>query len=444
MYRILIADDEALEREGMEWIINNMMPRQFEVIQAENGRDAIQKALIYKPHIIVMDIRMPGIDGLTALKNIISALPHTRMVLLTAYEYFEYAKEALKMGVRDYFVKPAKRNEIVKLLQTLIDEIAEEQEELQLQQLKDQQLSELIPVVKTELALGLMSNTITDDDINSLIDSLQLHIEQCCAIVVALPQSELLRKELYEVFTLQLQNHLPDIYQYVASTVFNDHIAIFIMADHSLHTMRTHMEAICQVLLNIDMVVTGYNVNIAIGVGNIHHGVQGARRSYFEAVFASTNAKVDKPLCMFQDMDHQGTQPLMLSSSEHKSYVQVAIEQIRQEREHQTFNMIDRATHYIEKNYERELSLEETAEHVHLNPYYFSKVFKQQTGETFIDYVTNIRIQHAKRWMHNKEISLKEICYLVGYNDPNYFSRVFKKVVGQTPSEYRSTVKKGG
>ncbi|MCR8658819.1 AraC family transcriptional regulator [Paenibacillus endoradicis] len=443
MYRILIADDEALEREGMEWIINNMMPGQFEIIQAENGRDAIQKSLIYKPHIIMMDIRMPGIDGLTALKNIISALPHTRMVLLTAYDYFEYAREALKIGVRDYFVKPAKRDDIVKLLHSLIDEIVKEQEVFQHQQLKDQQLSQLIPLVKTELALGLMSDTITNDDIYSLADSLQLDIKQCCAIVIALPQSYQLRKELYDAFVLQLHKHIPDIYQYVASTVFNDHIAIFIMADevsYSLHTMRSHLDAICEVLLDIDMVTIGYNEIITIGVGNIHHGVQGSRRSYFEAVFASTNANEKKRLCLFQNMEQQGTQPLLLSASDRMSYVQVAIQQIRQEREHQTFNMIDHAVQYIEKNYERELSLEETAEHVHLNPYYFSKVFKQQTGETFIDYVTNIRIHHAKQWMRNKDISLKEICYLVGYNDPNYFSRVFKKVVGKTPSEYRSTV----
>jgi len=443
MYRILIADDEALEREGMEWIINNMMPGQFEIIQAENGRDAIQKSLIYKPHIIMMDIRMPGIDGLTALKNIISALPRTRMVLLTAYDYFEYAREALKMGVRDYFVKPAKRDDIVKLLQSLIDEIAKEQEALQLQLLKDQQLSELIPLVKTELALGLMSDTISNEDICSLADSLQLRIEHCTAIVIALPQSYPLRKELYDIFALQLFNHIPEIYQYVASTVFNDHIAIFVMVDeanYSLHTMRSHMESICLVLLNIDMVTIGYNKKIAIGIGNIHHGIHGARRSYFEAVFASTNANDNKRICLFENMEQQGTQPLLLASSERMSYVNVAIQQIRQEREHQTFNMIDHAIQYIEKNYERELSLEETAEHVHLNPYYFSKVFKQQTGETFIDYVTSIRIHHAKQWMRNKDISLKEICYLVGYNDPNYFSRVFKKVVGKTPSEYRSTV----
>ncbi|WP_308737691.1 AraC family transcriptional regulator [Paenibacillus sp. AR247] len=99
--------------------------------------------------------------------------------------------------------------------------------------------------------------------------------------------------------------------------------------------------------------------------------------------------------------------------------------------------MLDRALLYIRGKFQEELSLEDVAEHVHLNPYYFSKVFKQQTGETFIDYVTRLRIDKAKELMKDGRYSMKEVCYQVGYKDPNYFSRVFKKVTGVTPSEYR-------
>ncbi|MNP49678.1 HTH-type transcriptional regulator YesS [compost metagenome] len=74
---------------------------------------------------------------------------------------------------------------------------------------------------------------------------------------------------------------------------------------------------------------------------------------------------------------------------------------------------------------------------MHLNAYYFSKIFKQQTGETFIDYLTSLRIGRAKELIVQGGYSQKEICFLVGYNDPNYFSRVFKKVTGFTPTEYR-------
>ncbi|WMT41353.1 AraC family transcriptional regulator [Paenibacillus sp. D2_2] len=115
----------------------------------------------------------------------------------------------------------------------------------------------------------------------------------------------------------------------------------------------------------------------------------------------------------------------------------MAIRQIREEREQSTHNMLEKAVAYIHSKFQEDLSLEDAAEHVHLNPYYFSKLFKQQTGETFIDYVTRLRIDKAKVMIKDSGLSLKEVCYSVGYKDPNYFSRVFKKVTGVTPSEYR-------
>lgn len=440
MYRILIADDEALEREGMRWIIERMLSVPFEIIEAENGKEALQKAQIFKPHIIFMDIRMPGIDGLTALKTISQQLPSSKMVLLTAYEYFDYAREAIKLGVKDYLIKPAKRTEITALIERLIEELDAELQQEQQKQSTTEQLNQLIPLVKTELALGFMSDNMLDEDIHHLVDSLQLHLQQVCSLVIALPHSYMQRKELYQIITSEADGMIAP-YQYVASTIFNDHMSIFVMSQHENDTsaLLAFMQQLAKQLTLTNKYTSSYTYSIFIGIGNPHHDIAGARRSYFEAVFASTSANETYPITLFKGIEQAGSQPLMQTANESYRYVQAAIEQIRQEREHQTFTMIDSAIQYIHQNYNRgELSLEEVAEHVHLNPYYFSKVFKQQTDATFIDYVTNYRIDQAKEWMLKKELSLKEICYLVGYNDPNYFSRVFKKVTGQTPSEYRS------
>ncbi len=113
MYRLMIADDEALEREGLEWIVQRMMPGTFQVIHAENGRTAIERAEEHRPHIVMMDVNMPGIQGLAAIREIKERLPDTKFVLVTAYDYFAYAKEALSLGVKEYIVKPAKREQLV-------------------------------------------------------------------------------------------------------------------------------------------------------------------------------------------------------------------------------------------------------------------------------------------------------------------------------------------
>ena len=72
-----------------------------------------------------------------------------------------------------------------------------------------------------------------------------------------------------------------------------------------------------------------------------------------------------------------------------------------------------------------------------ISPYYFSKLFKQEVGETFIEYLTRTRIRNARRLLEDPRHSIKEVCMLCGYSDPNYFSRIFKKYEGMTPSEYR-------
>ena len=74
---------------------------------------------------------------------------------------------------------------------------------------------------------------------------------------------------------------------------------------------------------------------------------------------------------------------------------------------------------------------------MNISPYYFSKLFKEETGGNFIDYVTAIRMEKAKELLSSTDKSMKEICSAVGYQDPNYFSRSFKKNVGVTPTEYK-------
>ena len=88
-------------------------------------------------------------------------------------------------------------------------------------------------------------------------------------------------------------------------------------------------------------------------------------------------------------------------------------------------------------NYSREISLDDVSRQVNISPYYFSKIFKEESGLNFIEYLTNIRIDKAKELLSETDMSIKEVCATCGYTDPNYFSRSFKKNVGVTPTEYK-------
>ena len=112
-------------------------------------------------------------------------------------------------------------------------------------------------------------------------------------------------------------------------------------------------------------------------------------------------------------------------------------EQMALQKEDECSQIIRDAKAYIENHVYKDISLDLVAKEVNISPYYFSKIFKEEIGENFIDYITNIRIERAKKLLRDKTLSIKEICMEVGYKDPNYFSRLFKKSVGFTPTEYR-------
>ena len=102
--------------------------------------------------------------------------------------------------------------------------------------------------------------------------------------------------------------------------------------------------------------------------------------------------------------------------------------------------IITRAQDYIRQNFRKDISLEEVARAVGISPYYFSKLFKEEAGMNFTEYLTGIRIETAKRLLSERELSIKQVCVDSGYANPNYFSRIFKKWVGITPTEFRDGV----
>lgn len=100
---------------------------------------------------------------------------------------------------------------------------------------------------------------------------------------------------------------------------------------------------------------------------------------------------------------------------------------------------IYKALDYIKRNYIEQITLEEVANHVFLNPSYFSKIFKNEMKCTFVAYVNKVRINASKSLLMNNTIPLSDISTLVGFDDQSYFTKVFKKEVGITPGKYRTT-----
>ena len=114
MIKILIADDEGPEREMLGRICNEKMEEEVELRFAENGSIAVTIATLWHPDIILMDIEMPVLSGLEASKQILNVYPDTKIIVITAYSLFSYARDAVKLGVSDYILKPVDSDDVVK------------------------------------------------------------------------------------------------------------------------------------------------------------------------------------------------------------------------------------------------------------------------------------------------------------------------------------------
>ncbi|WP_027408834.1 response regulator [Anoxybacteroides tepidamans] len=406
MYKLLIADDEPLEREGLQLMIERMLPNQFMIFHAEHGRSAIQQVERHQPDIVFMDIRMPGIHGLEAIAEIRKMYPATKMVILTAYDYFTYAKEAISLGVSDYLLKPAKKEHIISVLEKLTAEIAAEKKAREMELETKEKLAQLYTLSETTFTLFLMER-IDDFDKQQM---LPLEIEAGFALAIQLQALTDRRKTVETV-----RYYVKRIGECLCSPLIDHHFAAFVKIDN-----ESDEKAIPLAQKLMKQLEKTLDTGVKIGIGTIQNGVEGLKQSYKEAMLALYYQP------SFGRVQHIRDVPLTANAGELQPFAS-----------EKRPSMMEQVEEFLQENYHRDLSLEEVAQSVHLTPHYFSKLFKKQTGQTFIDYVTNLRIEKAKQLLHDERLNVKEISYDVGYKDPNYFSRVFKKMTNMTPKEYR-------
>jgi len=126
MYKLMVVDDEQLAIESVKYIVENEI-NNIEVTQtARTGREAIEKARLSNPDIVLMDIRMPGINGLEAIQEIQKTNKKIVFIIVSAYEYFEFAKQAVELGVKEYLTKPVNKMRLIETLEIVTAQLDEE------------------------------------------------------------------------------------------------------------------------------------------------------------------------------------------------------------------------------------------------------------------------------------------------------------------------------
>lgn len=182
MYRLLIADDEKLERDALRLIVQRGSLAVSEIAYASNGREAVAKSLDFSPDIAFLDIKMPGVNGIEAARKIKQLVPGVHIVFLTAFDYFDYAHEAIRIGVDDFLVKPASDARVIEVITRITGDLDRERE-LRLQSEKNEQkLEQVTGVMEARLEESLARGFVDSSTLLELFGFLELKFEAAAAI----------------------------------------------------------------------------------------------------------------------------------------------------------------------------------------------------------------------------------------------------------------------
>lgn len=173
MIKLLIVDDEQIEREGMQAILQKAF-QDISIRQAINGRNAVEIAAEFNPDLILMDVKMPGMSGLEAIERIKVTQPSSKFIMVTAYDMFEYIRTAIKLGAKDYILKPSKASDIIQTVGKLISEIVEEKKLLAHSRSKQNTYERALTLVETDVVTQLLFDHVHEVHVDMLVEMLQI------------------------------------------------------------------------------------------------------------------------------------------------------------------------------------------------------------------------------------------------------------------------------
>lgn len=491
---ILIVDDDRNEREGIRFLIEKKrLP--LEIAEAPNGKQALSLIQERRFDILFTDVKMPYMDGLELSKAVCEQFPAIKIIIFSAYGEFEYAQKAMEARAVNYLLKPVEVDKFYSVLVGVIERCRSETLLLQTSQkhlLADRELqwiqllSGKAPDTKllAQSELDVVSNaSMTLLHLEALSDYFarqEQKIEECAAHSV--PCS-------YEYVNLYPNS------SYLILFETPDSAALLTLGDALLSCAAESGEQ-----LSILIVPQCFGLNgLAAAAGTIRkmrdqtviwgasvqfvsEMVQPEQQGYLQieerkaaaaaaidngdttAILASLDALLtamsqNGALSMIY-MHHVFSDLLVrLNSGYNMHQLQLQMQHLAVCRTPQEIlALFDGALHAkrsdmdtlqdssravrkviarIRSEYSTPLSLEDLAQGVGFAPSYLSYVFKRETGENLIKYLTDYRMQQAKELLDGHKYKVAQVAKLCGYENPSYFNRLFKNTFGITPTQYR-------
>ncbi len=543
MLRTFLAEDEIVVREN----IKKMVPWEqygFELVgEASDGEMALPLIKKLKPDLLITDIKMPFMDGLTLSKVVRKELPDIKIVILSGYDDFNYAKEAISIGVEDYLLKPITKNAFLERLCEIRKRYEHEKSQREYYEQFHREIQEYEQNSSRDFFEGLISGTMDAGEIYRRADKMGLDIvAEAYNILIFTLESESTaagQSETYSEWEARAREKIEALFadhsyaMLFRNNVFSYGVLVKEQKENQGENTRVCVESIRDALSDGPTEQSWF-----IAAGEPVERLSNVKRSYNTAMQTFARRYLyDGHILYYRDLKEEemakddgrylkkvdinaidpaiiqkflssglkeetgnfvrdyfhaiGKEPLtsmvfrsyvilnirfsVLSFLNRLGYGAAALEESEKEnaleqggvsmetamdyaekilqkaieiRDKNSGNknrsILENSIEYIKNHYmDENMSLNAVAQVANISANHFSALFSQNIGQTFIEYLTGIRMEHAKELLRCTGKRASEIALEVGYKDSHYFSYLFKKTQGMTPSDYRKAKEEG-
>ena len=321
MYKIMLADDEGIVIDSLKFIIQKEFGDECQVEFAKTGRNVIELAETFRPDIAIMDIQMPGINGIDAMREIRKTNDKVIFIVMSAYDKFDYAKEAMKLGSIEYITKPMERTRIISAIKKAMNMVQEERNRRSNDLIIKEKLETVIPILENGLIYNILFHEYFDEDIENYKTMLGLTSENAYMMLLVsgdAKEGNHMTNALGS--SVKLQQNYKEIREYIklyfngiVGSVMSNKIAVLIPCDYDEMDYTERVAVITSAREMIKKLSKITDIAFRVGIGKVKPLAR-MDNSYREAVNAlliTTNTVAhadDLPI----GCDFQGEYPIDL------------------------------------------------------------------------------------------------------------------------------------
>jgi two-component system response regulator YesN len=413
MYKVMVVDDEIIVRRGIMTSIDWPSHGIAITAEARNGKEALIKLQSHPVHLILADIRMPVMTGIELARAVKPEYPDIELILLSGYEEFQYAKEAMSLGIRHYLLKPVQAEKLVELLVEYRDRERHKRLTRQRELIRNMLFNEQLPHMKSKLMHKLLDRRADAGEIREQAATLRIPLDG----------------PAYRVLVVKADGN----------RLFAEHMT------------RKEQEAMAFAFLNIveetllarfpgfvsyaepNTVIGLINLRPETPVGDVCEAVRTNLSTYLRLPVSVRPGRSVHTLTQIADSYEDALGALSCGACRETDSPGASAEEAKVHS-----RLVKEAVRYAMTHYGEPIGLSETAEHVCVTPAHLSKVFKEEMGENFMRWLNRIRVEEARRLLDSTWLRTYEIAEKVGFRDYKYFSSIFRTYTGCSPREYRN------